>query len=147
MNEEGKKEEENKPKGKNRFWNQTISPVIHSATLNEACYVPSTMGYRKELFSIHSLMYVSTHFIKMIELLPGPRPCGYGTAWASWAMPSVGGRQVNQQLKYPVYVVKAGKGSFGQCTGGAADPDQSTGRQVRGIPREAEVRLRGWTNV
>lgn len=54
----GKKE----PKGKYKFWNQTIHSIIHSATSSEACCVPRTMGYEKksELVSTHLRIYLLT---------------------------------------------------------------------------------------
>lgn len=62
------------PKGKNKFWNRTIlvHPVIHLPIVNADCYVPSTMGYKTELFSIYLPVYLLTHFIIMLEVLPGP---------------------------------------------------------------------------
>lgn len=66
--------------------------------------MPSTMRYKRKLFSIHSLMYLLTHFV-MTESLPGLRHSGHANAWAAGALPRVGGRRVNQQLKYPVLVV------------------------------------------
>lgn len=54
----GKKE----PKGKYKFWNQTIHSIIPSATSSEACCVPRTMGYEKksELVSTHLRIYLLT---------------------------------------------------------------------------------------